>query len=203
MLEQLAVMISPIIPHMAEDVWQNLPYTPTCKSVFQKGWIGHSSTERFPEHLVELWEKIRLVRNDVNRCIELARQAKHVGASQECKVWIHSADPAFAEVLNAMRGDDTLLAHPVATNGIDDLRFVLMTSQVQVMASGEQVAEACPSYRLAVSDTESGVTVGITKAEGAKCDRCWYYSESVGQSHDHSDICLRCDQVIKTDSHKV
>ena len=203
MLEQLAVMISPIIPHMAEDVWQNLPYTPTCKSVFQKGWIGHSSTERFPEHLIELWEKIRLVRNDVNRCIELARQSKHVGASQECKVWIHSADPAFAEVLNAMRGDDTLLAHPVATNGIDDLRFVLMTSQVQVMASGEQVAEACPSYRLAASDTESGVTVGITKAEGAKCDRCWYYSESVGQSHDHSDICLRCDQVIKTDSHKV
>ena len=203
MLDQLAVMMSPIVPHMAEDVWQNLPYKATTKSVFQRGWIGSDAKQRFPEHENEKWEKIRLMRNDVNRCIEIARQAKEVGASQECKVFIHSADADFAKVLNAMRGDDMLLAQPVSTNGIDDLRFVLMTSQVQVVNDADDVIKSCPSYRLLTGETESGVTVGVTKALGKKCDRCWYYSESVGHSHDHADICLRCDDVIKRDKHVV
>jgi len=201
MLEQLAVMMAPIVPHMAEDVWQNFPYRPATKSVFQKGWIKED--QRFPEHNAEVWEKIRLLRNDVNRCIELARQAKVVGASQECQVWINCADSDFTKVLESLRGDDTLLAQPSSTNGVDDLRFILMTSQVRLASSPEDIAASCPSYRLSPSETESGVTVGITKALGKKCERCWYYSESVGHSHDHSEICLRCDDVIKRDNHVV
>lgn len=202
MLEQMAVMMAPLVPHMAEDVWQNFPYKPSTKSVFEKGWV--TSKQHFPEHETVMWEKIRLVRNDVNRCIEIARQAKEVGASQESRVFIHSADPEFAQILTAMRGDDKLLAKPVSTNGIDDLRFVFMTSQVSVVKSADEIAASCPLYRLGATDTESGITVGVTKALGKKCERCWYYSESVGHDdHQHGDLCQRCDDVIKTDKHEV
>ena len=55
------------------------------------------------------------------------------------------------------------------------------------------------------------IAVGASKmnAEAKKCDRCWYYSESVGmatdteEGHDHSDLCLRCHQVVKEDGYNV
>ena len=201
MLEQMAVMMAPVVPHMAEDVWQNLPYAASAKSVFEKGWP--TAAQHFAPHEVVLWDKIRLLRNDVNRCIEIARQAKEVGASQECQVFLHCADADLAKVLTAMRGDDKLLAAPQSTNGIDDLRFVFIVSQVRVQTSAEDVLAACPAYRLPAADTESGVTVGVTRALGKKCDRCWYYSESVGEGHQHDDICLRCEDAIGKDGYTV
>lgn len=75
-LQQFAVIMAPIVPHMAEDVWQNIPYTKPTSSVFEMGWVKEQDT--FPAHDEELWTKMRLLRNDVNKCIELARQKKEV-----------------------------------------------------------------------------------------------------------------------------
>ena len=36
-VENLAVLISPVLCHMAEDIWQNIPYSTKEKSVFQRG----------------------------------------------------------------------------------------------------------------------------------------------------------------------
>jgi hypothetical protein len=54
---------------MAEDAWQNLPYTekPTKYSVFDKGWI--TETDRFPSFEAKKWDRIRALRGDVNGCI--------------------------------------------------------------------------------------------------------------------------------------
>lgn len=76
LLEQMAVMMAPIVPHMAEDVWQNLPYEKPTTSVFEKGWI--SQDNMFPTHEKSAWGLIRQLRNDVNKCIENARQNKEV-----------------------------------------------------------------------------------------------------------------------------
>ena len=37
-VENLAVIISPVLCHMAEDIWQNIPYSTIEKSVFERGW---------------------------------------------------------------------------------------------------------------------------------------------------------------------
>lgn len=204
-LEQLVVMMAPIVPHMAEDLWQNLPYKKTCKSVFQKGWPQSTGSNSFPEHDAGTWEKIRLLRNDVNKCIESARRAKAVGASQECRVSLHTDDPKLNEILMKMIGDDALLSKPVRTNTVDDLRFVLLTSQVTIASSAEQVIESCPEYNQLGTSRESAsqVTVGVARALGKKCERCWYYSTNVGDHHEHSDICLRCVDVIDRDGHTI
>jgi isoleucyl-tRNA synthetase len=75
-LEQFAVIMAPIVPHMAEDVWQNIPYTRPTTSVFEKGWV--KGEDLFPPHEAALWDRLRLLRDDVNKCIEAARQVKEV-----------------------------------------------------------------------------------------------------------------------------
>lgn len=202
LLEQMSVLMAPIVPHMAEDVWLNTPYNKdgAVDSVFEKGWPDKG---QFQEHEEEFWNTVRLIRNDVNKQIEVMRTAKEVGANAECQVYIHTDNAALLEKLRAMQGDAKLLAKAESTNGMDDLRFILMTSQVTVVDSPAEVLSSCDTYKIESGDSESGLTIGVTKAKGVKCDRCWYYSDSVGEDHEHSDICLRCADVIRTDNHQI
>ena len=44
----------------------------------------------------------------------------------------------------------------------------------------------------------SKLSFSVEKADGAKCERCWCYSETVGEDHDHPTLCKRCvEQVTK------
>ena len=213
LLEDLAVLMAPIVPHMAEDVWQNLPYPSSTPSVFQRAWpapASASASAGADKDIVKKWETVRSVRSDVNKCMEVLRGAKKIGASQECQAVLYTDDPALAEMLKSLQGDDTFLPTPVQTDGCDDLRFVFMASQVTVVSSEEEVIERCGEqhdgcYLLAGSGTgtDSGISVGVARAAGRKCDRCWYYSESVGQDAEHTDVCLRCASVIRADNHSV
>ncbi len=38
--------------------------------------------------------------------------------------------------------------------------------------------------------------VGIMKAPGAKCDRCWMFDQAVGHSPEHPGLCPRCADVV-------
>lgn len=200
-LLQITSMMAPLVPHMAEDVWQNIPFIKSTKSIFEHGWIVDN--DRFSPFESEKWALIRKIRNDVNKCIEVARQQKELGASAEVRVLLHTENSTTASLLNSMKGDDSLLPISKATNGVDDLRFIFMTSQVEVVDEEVYLINKCPTYHVLKKDSESGISVGVTKANGKKCDRCWYYSDNVGEDHTHHDVCLRCASVIRTDGHKV
>jgi isoleucyl-tRNA synthetase len=130
-------------------------------------------------------------------CIEQARAQKEVGASQECRVVIFTEDSNMKSILSAVQGDDQFYSEYKSSDGMDDLRFVFGTSQVQIVDSLDKLKEIAPLYNIMGAKSESGMNVGVSKALGKKCDRCWYYSDSVGHDHDHDDICLRCVEVIK------
>jgi isoleucyl-tRNA synthetase len=45
--------------------------------------------------------------------------------------------------------------------------------------------------------SEGELTVEASRAPGAKCARCWNYSDSVGIDADHPEICDRCLPIVK------
>ncbi|KAJ1438376.1 tRNA synthetases class I-domain-containing protein [Ochromonadaceae sp. CCMP2298] len=201
-LEQMTVIMAPLVPHMAEEVWQSLPYKIPAESVFQNGWVGDSKL--FPTHEDVMWNKLRLLRSDVNKRIEDARRAKDVGASMECGVRLHASDPADAAMLRSLlKGEAFGPQKDSESNKIDDLRFILMVSQVEIVSSLDELKAQCPTYSTDAADAESGISVGVMKATGKKCDRCWYYDDNVGEDHEHSDICLRCAEVVTIDKYVV
>ncbi len=55
----------------------------------------------------------------------------------------------------------------------EDLKFVFITSQVRLVQG-------------------PGLSVTVQASAAHKCDRCWHYSEDVGQHADHPTICGRC-----------
>ena len=41
-----------------------------------------------------------------------------------------------------------------------------------------------------------GLVVAVDRAPGHKCDRCWRYTEHVGESRAHPTLCERCLPVV-------
>jgi isoleucyl-tRNA synthetase len=194
-LEGFAKAIAPLLPHMAEDIWQNLPYDKSTDSVFEGGWPRHLMN--FPQTDNDEWDLILKVRDDVNKALEIARTDKILGASLEGAAYLFVSDIEKKTTLQKFVGDTNLIYPPVKTNGVDELRTALMLSEVHIVDSEADIAEQCEEKYILSVPTLSGCVIGIRKASGKKCGRCWFYDSQVG-NHDlaHSDVCQRCNHAI-------
>ena len=194
-LEGFAKAIAPILPHMAEDIWLNLPYEASTSSVFEGGWPHHLMN--FPLTDTKEWDLILNVRDDVNKMLEVARADKILGASLEGAAFLYFNDAEKKNILQKFEGDADLIYPPVKTNGVDELRTALMLSEVHIVENESDIAEMCESKYISSSPTLSGCIIGIRKAAGTKCGRCWFYDTQVGHHNlPHSDVCQRCNHAI-------
>ncbi|OKH32423.1 isoleucine--tRNA ligase [Calothrix sp. HK-06] len=175
-LDNLTRAIAPVLCHLAEDIWQFLPYKTPYKSVFEAGWVKLDSKWENPE-LATFWEKMRDIRNDVNKVLEQARVDKQIGSSLEAKVLLYVTDEKLRSAVKALEID---------TNGIDELRYLFITSQATVLDSAQQLEG------LKYNSISENWGIGVVNAEGEKCDRCWNYSTHVGESKEDPLLCERC-----------
>ena len=121
----------------------------------------------------------------MNRNLELARAEKALGASLEAKMLLHCADPAVSDALARWSG---------ASNGVDELSYVLLASSVEVLGSAGEV-EAAGSLA-SLTDAAAQATIGIARADGTKCDRCWYYYMQVSTDGPYPGTCARCGEAL-------
>ncbi|KAK9699626.1 hypothetical protein RND81_08G185500 [Saponaria officinalis] len=194
-LLSIAKVVAPILPHLAEDVWQNLPFQiateegSVAKFVFESGWPA--TNERwlaFPDDEVHFWAKVLELRTEVNKVLELARGGKLIGSSLEAKVYLHTSDESLAKKLVQMSG---------AENDADSLHRIFITSQAEIIPSLESVSnQNIPYTGEYVSEGDNKLWIGVSKAEGSKCERCWNYSTQVGSFSEHPTLCSRCFDVV-------
>ena len=166
-LMALVRILAPVMPHQAEDIWQNIPEV-------QRGGLISILLSDWPVvnekwnnvQLEEDFTKILKSREVVSRAIEPLRADKKVGSSLEVAVYV-KAD------------DDTVLKANSA-----DLADIYIVSQA-TLATGAP-SEVLNEY------SEEGYTVWVTKAKGEKCTRCWKYREL-----NEDGICPDCVEAIK------
>ena len=117
-------------------------------------------------------------------------------ASDEKAVWENlfaHREPALAQlekarqeklIGKALEARVTITAKPAeletAQKHIETLRELINISQLYLVEDEENDA---PSYV-------------VSKAEGAKCTRCWRWEETVGQHAAHPECCTRCVEAI-------
>ncbi len=169
-LQTLVRVLTPVMPHQAEDIWQNTPEIQRggLESILLADWVEVKDEWNNPQ-LEEDFAKILKTREVVTRAIEPLRAEKKVGSSLEVAVYVKSEN---AELLK---------------EHIKDLADIFITSQAYV-------AESAPEAVLN-EYTEEGITVWVTKAEGEKCERCWKYRK-LGEVNGHETICTDCAEAI-------
>jgi isoleucyl-tRNA synthetase len=160
-------LLAPILVHTADEVWSHIPHV-TEESVH----LTHMpKIEAVDSALLEKWNKLMKLRDDVNRALEVARNEKVIGKSLEAKVIIGNNDNFKpAEFLQQF----------------SDLEQLFITSQVEVASN----VEGGTAYQYG--------DIRIEHAEGEKCERCWNYSTELGSVGELDHLCPRCQEVVKT-----
>ncbi len=171
-LDALVKILSPVLCFSAEEIWQFMPHTSDVKKQsISFNQIPKINTLYVDNIISEQFDKLLEIREDVKKVLEIARTAKTIGSSLEAKLVIYCNQEKY----------DFL-------NGIEDfLTTAFITSQVQLV-KGENKDAFIGEY--------SGIAVEVKKADGLKCERCWVFSTTVGQSEKHPTLCERCTKVV-------
>lgn len=171
-LQTLVRILAPVMPHQAEDIWQNMPdmHKNGLISVLLTNWPTIHSTWT-NEALEKDFSKILETREVVTRAIEPLRAEKKVGSSLEVAVFVKSEN--HSDILKANQ---------------DDLCDIFITSQAYI--TEEKPNNILNEY------SEEGYTVWVTKAEGEKCERCWKYRK-LGEHQGYETICSDCYDAIQ------
>jgi isoleucyl-tRNA synthetase len=193
-VERLAGLIAPVLCHMAEDIWQNLPYPVAEASVFERGWPTAPAEWRRPELETPMVQILEL-RSLVNRQLESCRKQGGKGSSEGAEQGIGASLEAQVQIVLGADTSSAALAEALAWLGssphasVDNLTDWLLVSALHI--GGE-----APDAVLAEASSD-GVTVRVARAAGLKCERCWHYETDIGQHSSHPTLCGRCVAVLE------
>jgi isoleucyl-tRNA synthetase len=169
-LVAITTLISPILPHTADEVWKFIPGTELIS--VQLAELPKVDSSLFDDKLERKWEQFLLVRDEVLKALEEARKAKAIGNSLGAKVLLFPTRET-AELLS----------------GFEQLDQLFIVSQVETAGGFEQA----PDDALKGKHT----AVKIVSADGEKCERCWIVTPEVGQNKEHPTLCNRCNDVVQ------
>ena len=159
MADGLARLLAPILPVTADEMWRHLPGGGRAVSVHVAEFPAAADLRTWrDDELVTRWEKLIAVRDEVNRALEGARQAKTIGNSTGAHVTIR-ARGGVAELLARYR---------------DDLPMLLIVSQVDFDVAAGDGPELEVTVRKADGDKcpRCWRTVPAIDATTGLCDRC-------------------------------
>lgn len=173
-LSVMTRLMAPIMSFTAEEIWNSISDGNKEESVFLS--FFPAVEERFLDKpLEQKWERLIVLRNEVNKALEIKRRERFIGNALEAGV-----------VLFLQEDDYSLLSqYP------DFLPALFIVSEASIQRLTEKTGGAYESTEL------PGVCISIIKAGGEKCDRCWNWSTTVGSFADAPKLCRRCYNTLR------
>ena len=170
-LDSLVRLLAPILAYTSDEIWKFMPHKASddARAVMLNDMPKQVEIS-VDAAFVERWDRIHALRDDVQRALEVARKNKLIGKSLEASVTLYC------------EGELKAFVDSVA----DELASVFIVSEVKV-TEGKCDENPCDM---------AGLGVSVAKAGGEKCERCWMYSDTVGQSAEHPTLCARCAAVV-------
>jgi isoleucyl-tRNA synthetase len=165
----LTKLITPILPHSAEEIWE---YLSEPEEFVQLAEMPEVASFDGAESLMAQWQTIKELRSHVLKALEEARDSKMIGKSMEAKATLYLDD----EIMKVVNELDV------------DLRLILIVSQLEVKSLSDAPADA--------ENFENKMAVQITPAEGEVCERCRMTKTDVGSDANFETLCASCAQIV-------
>ena len=179
-LDTITKIMAPILAYTCDEIWQAMPHRSGDDG---RNVVFNDMNQPFADYALDdkamaKWDTVIRMRNDVNAVLETARADKKIGKALEACVTLHAGDDAAASAL-------------VETMGLNLAELFIVSQCV--------VSNAAPAEGSVTGQGTAfpGLTVEVAEAQGAKCERCWMQSTTVGADADHPTLCARCAQVVR------
>jgi isoleucyl-tRNA synthetase len=168
-LDALTRLLAPILTFTAEEIWKAMPPHANKAQSVHLTQFPDVNPEYLNEEVKETWRILISVKNEISKAIENARKNKIIGHSLDARVDLYAPEKL----------------RTFLSGRIEDLKVLTIVSQVNLLERNE-LKDVYESSEM------EGLKIGVSKASGAKCRRCWMYSETVGLDAEHATICDRC-----------
>ena len=168
-------LATPIMAFTAEEIWRHFPRVAGDPESAHIALFPAAEELGAPLDAAKSanWEKLLLVRTEVLRALEAARNAKTISGALEAKVLL-SAGSDLAPLLEQYKRW---------------LPAFFIVSQVRISGSTSARRPRNP-------EIVPGLSIEVQRADGAKCERCWNYSIHVGENTDYPTVCERCVKAL-------
>ena len=179
-LDTMTKIMAPILAFTSDEIWLSMPHRSSddARNVVFNDMNQPFTDYALDEKAMEKWSTVEKLRDDVNAVLEAARAEKKIGKALEAHVALHAGDDAAAAAL-------------VQVMGLN-LAELFIVSDCQVSN-----AEPDSASTVGQGTNFPGLTVEVSEAKGAKCERCWMHSPTVGADADHPTLCARCAAVVR------
>lgn len=171
-LNAMTKLLAPILAFTTEEIWQCMTHV---KGEETESVLFNSMPEilniNVSEEFEKTWDQIVDIRTEVQKSLEVARKNKIIGSSLEACVNLYCNDDLYNFIL------------PL----ISDLKDIFIVSQVNLDKNIGGID---------ASTDIKGLNVTISCAKGEKCERCWVFSETVGNNTTGEQICSRCAEIL-------
>jgi len=170
-LDRLVAWIAPVCVFTSEEVF--LARNPGTDGSIHLTLFPETPTEWRDDALGEKWKKVRAVRRVVTGALEVERREKRIGASLEAAPVVHVADADLRAAYDGLGAGELFITSGATLTG-----------------------DAAPDDAFRLDGESADIAVVPTKADGAKCQRCWRILPEVGNVPSHDDLCERCAGVV-------
>lgn len=167
-LVSLTKLLTPIIPHTAEEIWSFLQEE---EEYVQLAEFPGYETFTNEEELMDTWAAFMDFRDNVLKALEEARHSKLIGKSLEAKVTVYP-DEQIRQLMTAVDAD---------------------IAQLLIVSDFEVSKEVAPSEAVQFED----MAILVEKAEGETCDRCRSVRQDVGSDEKLPTLCGRCAHIVE------
>ncbi|MEY2661811.1 MAG: hypothetical protein RIQ35_128 [Pseudomonadota bacterium] len=152
--------LAPFLSFTAEEAWASFPHGSDNhgkQSIFMEEFGAFPDITNGAELLTK-WNRIREIRSEVTKAIEIEREAGHVGSSLQADLTIKLDDVDFA-ILHSLE---------------DDLRFVTITSSanIELSTEGLEVLVRASQYKKCGRCWHHTADVGADPSHPELCGRC-------------------------------
>ncbi len=174
-LDAIVRMVSPILCFTSDEIWKAMPHQEgdDLRNIALNGMPAPNAAYAFDAKKQEKWTRLLVLRDEVNKALEAARNQKIIGKPLEAAVTVE---------LNGT--DCTYFRENFAEEALADLCIV---SEMHV-SEGEGAPKT--------AENRYGLKVTVAHAESKKCERCWKLVSSVGSDSRHPALCARCASVV-------
>ncbi|HEC73265.1 MAG TPA: isoleucine--tRNA ligase [Methylophaga aminisulfidivorans] len=175
-IEAMVRWVAPILSFTADELWGFLPGERN-ESVVLNTWYEDLApmAENTPFDL-GFWNQVFAVRDVVSKELENQRNAGHIKGGLTAEVNLYAEDELKGQLAQLK----------------DELKFVLITSQVNLKSLTEAPADA-------VTTDVAGLSLKVSPLTYQRCERCWHQVASVGKHATHADLCQRCVDNVEGD----
>ena len=172
-LDAMTRLISPILAYTSDEIWSSMPHN---KDDIEENVLLNQMPDliniKVDDEFIKYWDCIHDLREEAQKALEIARNNKVIGSSLDAKVSLY------------MQGE----GYEFIKNSLEKLKSIFIVSEIEVSDEGEGEFK---------SEKIDGLSLTISHASGKKCERCWSYSNSVGEDESNPTICSRCASILR------